>query len=118
MTTIAWAAVALLSTAAGCSALLNKDTEQCKSDAECDAMFPDHPFCDLEHNVCVASGLGPKDCVLGAPKSQTDYFNACSTSKCEAFSNCERLGMCGSNVVLPPPAPPQVQTIPPLVNPV
>ncbi|HMG56125.1 MAG TPA: hypothetical protein VK601_21650, partial [Kofleriaceae bacterium] len=43
---------------------------------------------------------------------------ACSTSKCEAFSNCDRLGMCGPNVVLPPPQPPQVQTIPPLVNPV
>lgn len=116
LATILWVSCAVLGAAtAGCSFVLDSGTQQCHVDSDCDH-FDNHPFC--QEGVCVPSGLGPKGCVIGTPQSQTDYLNACSTSKCEPFDNCGRLGMCGSSFTLPAPQPPQIQTIPPLVNPV
>jgi ABC-type phosphate transport system substrate-binding protein len=55
---------------------------------------------------------------LGAPQSQTDYLNACSTAACQAFDNCQRLGLCGADNPVPTPVDPSNPAIPPLVNPV
>jgi len=98
MTFVGALVVASVGAATGCSFALDKQTEQCTIDADC-VHFGGHPYC--RDSVCVASGLGPEGCFAGAPKSQTEYLNACSTSKCEPFSNCDRLGLCSSDIALP-----------------
>src|SRR5882724_9357340 len=111
-------AVMLLCGAAGCSFLIDKKADQCEVDADC-VHFGGHPAC--QQGVCVATGLGPEGCVVaqpGAAKTQSDYLNACSTSKCVPFDNCKRLGLCSPSTPLPAPTTPQNQTIPPLLNPV
>jgi hypothetical protein len=100
---------------AGCSAILDRNTTQCTVDTDCDK-FDGLPVC--EAGVCVASGLGPPGCVRGAPKTQADYLNACSQSRCEPFDNCERLGLCTPTQAVPPATAPSNPTIPPLINPV
>jgi hypothetical protein len=110
----ALAAAALLS-AAGCSVLLDHDSAQCKTDADCEH-FGGHPYC--QQGVCVASGLGPDGCVIGTPQSQSDYLNACTTSACVPFDNCGRLGLCGGESTVPSTVDPTNPAIPPLVNPV
>lgn len=104
---------AVLAASAGCSLVLDKQTEQCSTDADCDH-FGGHPHCSAGY--CIASGLGPEGCFLGTPKTQSDYLNACSTSKCVPFSNCDRLGLCTDNQALPALTTPTNGTIPPLVN--
>ncbi len=99
----------------GCSMLTDRTAVQCQTDADC-VHFGGHPFC--ENHVCVVSGLGPKNCVIGAPSSQSDYLNACSTAACVPFDNCARLGLCDTNLALPDTIDPQNAAIPPLVNPV
>ncbi|HET7501835.1 MAG TPA: hypothetical protein VFK02_12550 [Kofleriaceae bacterium] len=106
---------ALLCTAAGCTVLLDKTATQCTTNADCEH-FSGHPLC--EEGVCVASGLGPEGCVVDPPKTQLDFLNACSTSKCVAFDNCDRLGLCSPSMALPATQDPVNQSIPPLVNPV
>src|SRR6185503_15611315 len=86
---------------AGCTFVLDNKQTQCVVDADC-LSFGGHPLC--EAGVCVESGLGPKDCVdtsVNGPKSQTDFLNACSTSKCVPFSNCDRLMLCDAAKPLP-----------------
>lgn len=114
---MAWAAITVASLGAGtgCSFLLDQQTSQCSTDADC-IKFGGHPSCQA--GVCVASGLGPEGCVIDPPASQTDYLNACSTSKCVAFDNCERLGICSPDTPLPATQDPSNLEIPPLVNPV
>ena len=102
----------LLASSAGCSLVLDKQSDQCSTDADCEH-FGGHPYCNSGY--CVASGLGPENCVLGTPTKQSDYLNACSTSKCVAFDNCDRLGLC-SGQTLPPLVDPTNTTIPPLTN--
>ena len=92
------AMVMALSNIAGCSLVLDSKETQCVVNADCVSM-DGHPVCQA--GVCVESGLGPKGCVETAPKSQTDFLNACSTSKCVAFDNCGRLGLCDGNIALP-----------------
>jgi hypothetical protein len=106
-------ATVLLGATAGCSLILDKKTEQCSIDSDCDH-FGGHPYC--QEGYCVASGLGPEGCIIGTPKSQSDYLNACSTSKCVAFDNCDRLGLCTAGQALPPLVDPQNGTIPPLLT--
>lgn len=116
-TTFIWATVAVFSAAAaGCSFILDKDSKQCSSNADCEPLGTNHPVCNVELGVCEASGLGPDNCFLGTPKTQTEYFNQCSRSKCEPFDNCARLGMCSANISLPMAAAPSNPTPPPLVN--
>ncbi len=98
----------------GCSLIVNRD-EQCKVDEDC-LKFGGHPYC--QDGVCVASGLGPENCVVGTPASQDDYLNACTTAAYQTFDNCARLGLCGANAMLPATTTPTNSTIPPLVNPV
>jgi hypothetical protein len=114
---IAWMTltVVLFSAAAGCSFVLDPESNQCRADADC-VKFGGHPTC--EAGVCVASGLGPEGCVIDPPATQSDYLNACTTSKYVAFDNCARLGLCGSSMSLPLPVDPVNPAIPALVNPV
>jgi hypothetical protein len=107
--------VALLGAVCGCSFVLDKQADQCSTNADCDK-FGGHPLC--EAGVCVASGLGPEGCVIDPPVTQSDYLNACSTSKCVPFDNCKRLGICSADTSLPATQDPTNVVIPPLVNPV
>lgn len=107
--------MALFGAVAGCSFLLDPQSTQCRSDADC-VKFGGHPTC--EAGVCVASGLGPEGCVIDPPASQSDYLNACSTSKYVAFDNCARLGICTASTALPLSQDPTNPAIPPLVIPV
>lgn len=108
-------AIALLG-AGACSVVLDREDKQCSVNADCEK-FGGFPTC--ENSVCVASGLGPEGCVNTTnPTSQTDYLNACSTSKCVPFDNCARLGLCSEGQSLPPARAPSNPTIPPLVSPV
>jgi hypothetical protein len=100
---------------ASCNVVFDRNSDQCNADTDCDK-FGGHPSC--ENHVCVASGLGPEGCVITPPTKQSDYLNACSTSKCVPFDNCARLGLCSSATTLPPNRAPSNPTIPPLVNPV
>ena len=100
---------------AGCSLLVDRNTAQCHTDADC-TKFGGHPLC--QNSICVASGLGPEGCVAGAPKNQSDYLNACSTAACVPFDNCARLGLCGVDAPQPATIDPTNAAIPPLVNPV
>jgi hypothetical protein len=106
---------ALLGGSASCTLVLDRDTAQCEVDAEC-SHFGGHPVC--QGGVCVDLGLGPVDCIAGTPQSQSDYINACSTSKCVPYSNCDRLGLCGTSIQLPSTEDPINAAIPALVNPV
>jgi hypothetical protein len=105
---------ALLGTIAGCSFVLDNEKTQCAVDSDC-AEFAGYPLCQA--GVCVPSGLGPEGCFLGTPDTQSEYLNACSTSKCVPFDNCDRLGLCGG-MELPPTTPPSTARSPTLVNPV
>src|SRR6185295_6393076 len=51
---------------------------------------------------CMPSGLGPPECIIGAPTKQTDFLNACTTSKFAPFDNCDRIKLCNENTPLPP----------------
>jgi hypothetical protein len=109
--------VVLFAAATGCSFALDRNATQCQSDADC-ASFSGHPTCD--QGVCVESGLGPEGCFAGTPQTQSDYLNACSTSKCVPFNNCDKLGgpYCNKETPLPPTMDPNNPAIPALLNPV
>jgi len=106
LATVAWAVAALVSASTtGCSFVLDSSVKQCTQASDCDK-FGSHPAC--QDGVCVASGLGPPDCVLGVPKTQSDFLNACTTSKYAPFDNCDRLKLCDPNTQLPPITGPMV----------
>jgi hypothetical protein len=100
VSTIAWAASALLC-AAGCSFALDSGTKQCTTNTDCER-FDGHPVCSMD-GVCVSSGLGPKGCVLSpmGPSSQTDFLNQCTQSSFKEFDNCGRIGFCSEGQALP-----------------
>jgi hypothetical protein len=105
----AWiAATALLIGTAACTALIDDDATQCRSDSDC-AKFGDHPYC--QQGVCVPSGLGPASCFYGTPQQPQDFMNQCSTASCLSFSNCQRLQLCDGatdmDAALIAPPPPQ-----------
>lgn len=93
----------LLSMAAvGCSLVVENRTTQCETDADC-RKFAAQPLC-IE-GVCVESGLGPKGCFFGTPKTDVEHLTACSTG-CLDFDNCARLGLCNGEAlpaILPRP---------------
>src|SRR4051812_42478125 len=80
-----------LAGAAGCTLLVDRNGQQCSTDADC-VHFGGHPSC--VSGVCQPSGLGPDGCFVGTPMMQSDYLNACSKAETMAFDNCGRLGMC------------------------
>lgn len=96
-----------------CSVALDRGDTQCSTDSDC-TKFGGHPRCQA--GLCVASGLGPEGCFLGTPNSNEQFLNQCSTSKCEAFDNCARLGLC-NGAPAPEATTPQVVS-PPAPNPV
>lgn len=104
-----------LATLASCTALVDHDSRQCRTDDDC-AGFDGHPRCQA--GVCVSSGLGPAGCFYGTPKTSGDLANACSTAQCTRFDNCSRMGLCASDGTLPtmlvPPA--NLGTVPGAVN--
>jgi hypothetical protein len=105
-----------LVTFSACSMFVDKNSVQCRTDADC-AGFSDHPVCG-EAGACVPSGLGPPGCFYGTPLSPADFANACTTAQYQTFDNCTRLGFCQAGATLPemlvPPA--NLGTTPPLVN--
>ncbi len=88
--------------AAACSVLLDDDKAQCAVDDDCTS-FGGRPLC--QRGLCVASNLGPEGCFLGTPSTPEQFANQCSTSQCEEFDNCARLGLC-ANAEPPPNVPP------------
>ena len=84
-----------------CSLLVEHETNQCATDADC-AKYGPHPFC--QQGVCVESGLGPAGCFYGAPGSDEQFLNQCTTLACVPFDNCARLGLC-NGATLPPVLP-------------
>ncbi|HEX3758633.1 MAG TPA: hypothetical protein VHW23_07995, partial [Kofleriaceae bacterium] len=90
----------LASLIAACSVLFDHDRDQCATSHDCEA-FPGHPVCQA--GVCIASHLGPDGCFFGTPSTSDQFANRCSTSSCEPFDNCARLGLCKS-ADQPPPA--------------
>jgi ABC-type phosphate transport system substrate-binding protein len=88
---------------AACTLVLDRDKNQCSSDNDC-VGFGGHPAC--QNNVCVETGLGPDGCFFGTPKTPAEFANQCSTATYEPFDNCERLGLCGPDDVLPQPTMP------------
>jgi hypothetical protein len=97
---------AVLSACAACTLILDHNSTQCHSDADC-AHFGDHPFC--RSGACAPSGLGPANCFYGSPRRPSDFLNQCGTAQCLSFDNCQRLGLCGdagfdAALVTPPAA--------------
>jgi hypothetical protein len=97
----------LLTSAAACTAIVNREAAQCQTDADC-AVFGSHPYC--QSGVCVSSGLGPSNCFFGTPQQPDDFLNQCSAAQCLSFDNCARLGLCNDASELDaslvsPPAP-------------
>ena len=101
---ISCASALLLAALASCNYLVDSNARQCTQDSDCEH-FGSHPTCSSD-GVCMDSGLGPPGCVFNAPMSQTDYLNACTTSKYVAYDNCAKLklGCPGSTATMPMPA--------------
>jgi hypothetical protein len=108
-------ALALIGALAGCSFVLDSDKVQCQVDSDCNSHFEGHPVC--QEGVCKDLGLGPQSCFLGTPTNQSQYLNACSTSRCVPFDNCDRLGLC-SGATVPAASEPSFGRSPAVTNPV
>jgi len=80
----------VVATATGCSLVLDSNTVQCSVNSDC-AHFDGQPVC--RGGTCVP------DCVMGAPQSQDDFANQCTTATSFQFDNCRRLGLCNSNAL-------------------
>jgi len=95
------AALALFACAA-CTWLLNRDTTQCHTDADC-LQYGVQPSC--QNGACVDTGT---PCFLGTPQANSDFLNACTVSSRSSFDDCARLGVCvadgGPPLVTPPAA--------------
>ena len=85
----------LVMLATGCSLIVEKRTTQCTTDADCRRFAP-QPLC--VEGICVESGLGPAGCFFGAPTTDLEHLNACSTG-CIDFDNCARLGLCAEQTL-------------------
>jgi len=82
---------ALALACAGCSAIIDTSAIQCVQDEDC-TVLDSAAIC--QDGVCVPSGLGPPGCFRGAPSSEEQFRNQCTTSQCFPFDNCARLGLC------------------------
>ncbi|HSO00374.1 MAG TPA: hypothetical protein VLS89_18910, partial [Candidatus Nanopelagicales bacterium] len=85
-----------------CSVIIEGRTDQCSTDADCEA-FGGYPRCT--EGVCVARGASPPGCYPYEPTETPEYINHCTESECAPFDNCARLGLCGG-ARLPPLSPP------------
>lgn len=93
--------VALLLASTGCSFIIDSESNQCVTDADC-VRFGTYPVC--QEGICVPSGLGPPGCFKGDVSTEAQYLNQCTTSQCIPFDNCARLGLC-NGAALPPLVP-------------
>ncbi len=105
-----------LSLVTSCSFLVDADSRQCRSDADC-AIFASYPVC--RQGLCVDSGLGPPGCFRSVPETPLEFANACTAARCVPFDNCARLNRCGGegqigNALTPPAS---LGAVPALVNP-
>jgi len=94
--------------ASACTVVIDRDAVQCSTDLDCakfDSTGTAHTIC--KSGICTDSGLGPKGCFAGAPNTNLEYLNACTTAQYLAFDNCARLGLCGVTPALPDPTAPQ-----------
>jgi hypothetical protein len=101
-----WATIVLVVACAACTLIVDRSTVQCTSDTDCEP-FGSHPFCS--NGVCVPSGLGPLACFFGTPEEPQDFLNQCGSAECQAFDDCQRLGLCDGGVtadvaLIAPPA--------------
>jgi hypothetical protein len=118
------AAIAIfgLLASAACSALLNRSTTECHTNADCLSLGV-LPSC--EQGACVNTGI---PCFVGAPDSSLDYENACTTGADNTtngayvvFDDCTALGVCvpdGGPALAAPMNPPAAtsNTPPPTVT--
>jgi hypothetical protein len=81
----------LLSSGAACSVIVESETNQCASDADC-GRFNNGSVC--RGGLCVLSGEPPTECFTGKPVKNADFLNQCTDAQCIKFDNCERLGLC------------------------
>ncbi len=106
-----WLAVSLGALATACSLTIDRNVVQCTTDADCVNFESDtvtHAVCS--NSVCINSGLGPRGCFSGAPTTEAEYLNACTSAQYKHFDNCGRLGLCGATPLPDPVAPPQTVT--------
>lgn len=96
------ALIALLLTAGACSLIVQRSTDQCQSDKDCEH-FGGHPLC--QQGLCVATGLGPPGCFYGDAGTADQIQNQCTTAQCLPFDNCMRLHLC-NGAALPQLIPP------------
>jgi hypothetical protein len=93
-----------LALSSACSLIVQRNTEQCKVDADCKSeIFGAYSTCSA--GICVKPGgdTGEMDagCFTGTPTTDPQFLNQCTDAGCEPFDNCARLGLCG-DAGLPP----------------
>lgn len=99
--------------AAACSLILDKNADQCATNADCEKLGAGL-VCNA--GVCAATTLpdgatpdgaapdgGTDGCVPKEPKvSREEFLNeTCTDSKCVPFDNCQRVGVCPGDAALP-----------------
>jgi hypothetical protein len=100
----------LLAGAVTCTVVLDRNSIQCSTDADCAAQFAGRPTCNQNYSVCVASGLQPLNCFLASadnpPTKDEDFLNACTVNyihpapssirqdTCLSVDNCNSAGLC------------------------
>ncbi len=103
---IVWAVLLPLTPA--CSVMMDRDMVQCETDLDCAELeIGDTAHAVCRQGVCVDSGLGPRGCFAGAPRTTVEYLNACTIAQSVPFDNCARLGLCSPSAGLPSPTAPQ-----------
>lgn len=100
----AWLLSSVLAGGAACSVIVESETNQCASDADC-GRFNNGSVC--QSGLCVLPGSPPTECFEGQPAKYEDFLNQCTDAQCIKFDNCERLGLCDGAalpaLVDPPP---------------
>ena len=98
---------------AACTLLLDRSSEQCSTNADCEGLLAGS-ICQAK--VCVlpdgggGAYEGPKpfeDCFEGTPTTPEELQNSCDTAaECVKFDNCDKLGLCDGGLLgtLPPEA--------------
>ena len=66
----------------GCTKLLDHETKQCQTDADCEH-FLHHPRCDTQQAICVATGFQPAKCFfpeppVKVPETLAQFLNVCT----------------------------------------
>ncbi len=103
-------AIAVATSGAACSLILDKSKDQCAADGDCakfgagfsckaglckSGLLPDGAF-PTDGAFLPDGALADGGCVPKSPKTSPDEFlnEKCTDSKCIPFDNCARLGLC------------------------